>query len=66
MMVTFIDPPSGWKYGFPKAIPDEKLAGIKNLKEWFLEQGYPQAEMDSCGEHFFYRVWREEVPGDEK
>jgi len=48
-----IDPPSGWKYGFPKPLPEE----VENVKEWLLEQGYPQREIDLYGKHFYYRTW---------
>lgn len=51
---TVIDPPGGWKYGFPKIIPDDQLGRVR---EWFVENGYPQAEIDSCGDHFYYRCW---------
>jgi hypothetical protein len=52
--VTMIDPPSGWKYGFPKPIPQDRL---KDYKVWLVEQGYPQSEIDSLGEHFLCRYW---------
>ena len=44
-MVTMIDPPSGWKYGFPKPIPDE----VEDVLEWLVGEGYPQSEIDACG-----------------
>lgn len=53
-MAIIIDPPSGWKYGFPKSIPEDR---IKDAKNWLIENGYPQSEMDSYGEYFHYRVW---------
>ena len=52
-MTLMIDPPAGWKYGFPKPLPD----GVENIKEWLLENGYPQREIDLCGKHFYYRAW---------
>ena len=52
-MTLMIDPPSGWKYGFPKPLPEE----VENVKEWLLEQGYPQREIDLYGKHFYYRTW---------
>lgn len=55
--VTMIDPPSGWKYGFPKVLPE----GIKDSYQWLIDNGYPEAEMKSYGEHFFIRCWEEEV-----
>ena len=62
-----IDPPSGWKYGFPKALPEEAVVYkgdakyvVKedfNLKRWFIEGGYPAKEIDSFGEQFWCRHW---------
>lgn len=36
-----VDPPGGWRYGFPKPIPEDRLA---DWKEWIYEQGYPRSE----------------------
>ena len=68
-MRYMIDPPSGWKYGFPKALPSEAVIyyggsdyGVKedfNLKRWFIEGGYPEKEIDSFGEQFWCRHWIE-------
>jgi len=55
--VRMIDPPSGWRYGFPKAIPND----VKNVLKWLVENGYPQAEIDACGEHFYCRHWEKDV-----
>lgn len=54
MKRTIIDPPSGWKYGFPKPIPKKRL---KDVKVWLVEQGYPQKEIDILGDYFYYRFW---------
>ena len=55
---TMIDPPSGWKYGFPKALeldyPDQKHT------EWLVNNGYPQAIIDKLGDNFWCRYWNEE------
>lgn len=59
--VTYIDPPSGWKYGFPKIIPRDKL---KDSINWIIEQGYPTDEIASYGEHFYCRYWTEETKED--
>lgn len=61
--VTYIDPPAGWKYGFPKVIPEEQLA---RSTEWLVEQGYPLKEIESYGEHFYVRYWRQEENVDEQ
>ena len=36
-----IDPPSGWRYGFPKRIPREHQ---HRATEWMIEQGYPRIQ----------------------
>jgi hypothetical protein len=54
--VTYVDPPSGWKYGFPKPIPSDRR---EDLIAWLLENGYPQQEIDACGKYFYCRFWEE-------
>ncbi len=44
----FVDPPSGWQYGFPKEAPDMNcllVSGV-TMEEWFLANGYPQKLID--------------------
>ena len=57
MKVTMIDPPSGWKYGFPKVLPE----GVKSISKWLVENGYPQIEIDKIGDQFYYRTWETEL-----
>lgn len=48
-----VDPPSGWKYGFPKLydpLPDE------SLEAWLVRNGYPQWMIDA-NEHKHCRWW---------
>lgn len=45
-----VDPPSGWKYGFPKVAP---YPLPENMIEWVIEQGYPRVEVEGLGEHFY-------------
>jgi len=52
-----IDPPSGWRYGFPKVLPEDVTDTIK----WLVENGYPQHEIDACGDHFYCRHWFTEI-----
>jgi len=54
-MKRMIDPPSGWRYGFPKVIPND----VKDVKEWLVENGYPQSEIDDYGDYFYCRFWLE-------
>lgn len=60
--VTYIDPPSGWKYGFPKILPEEVDGSVL---EWLVENGYPRFEIDKMGNHFYCRYWEEELEEDE-
>jgi len=55
-MTTMIDPPSGWRYGFPKVLPDD----VENVLEWLVSEGYPQFEIDACGKHFYCRYWEKQ------
>ena len=41
-MAIMYDPPSGWRYGFPK--PYEPLPG-ETLEDTLLRDGYPKAEL---------------------
>jgi hypothetical protein len=38
-MTTYIDPPSGWKHGFPKVF-DPKEG--ESLEDWFRKHKYPE------------------------
>ena len=52
-MTIMIDPPSGWKYGFPKPLPDE----VENVKEWLLESlWYNVKKLSYLGHLLFYRI----------
>jgi len=50
-----IDPPTGWKYGFPKKV----METCTNLETWLLENGYPQFEIDA-GMANYLRMWNDE------
>ena len=56
--VTMCDPPSGWRYGFPRPIPEDRKGDLIN---WLVECGYPQREIDASGQHFYCRYWEEDV-----
>ncbi len=52
-----MDPPGGWKYGFPRAIPDDVI----DTEQWLIDNGYPKSEIESLGDYFYCRFWDEEV-----
>ena len=49
--VIYIDPPSGWMYGFPRRV-DEKPEDM-TFPEWFVSLGYPEDSAvwasENCG-----------------
>jgi len=47
---VWIDPPSGWQYGFPK-IWDKQ----QPIVEWLIENGYPPAEIEFARKYL--RIW---------
>jgi hypothetical protein len=44
---VYIDPPSGWKYGFPKKAPDNlrEMNGT-HVNDWLVDNGYPREEVE--------------------
>jgi hypothetical protein len=59
--IIWIDPPSGWKYGFPKCIPANEFEAIFNMKEWIIQNGYPRELILEFGDQFHYRIWEETI-----
>jgi hypothetical protein len=53
-MKLWTDPPSGWKYGFPK-VWDSEL--YPNFDSWLLREGYPWELKESFGQYFYVRQW---------
>jgi hypothetical protein len=53
-MKVYVDPPSGWQYGFPKVF-DPIVDG--DVMEWIVKEGYPQSEIDKLGNSFYFRSW---------
>lgn len=51
-MRTIYDPPSGWKYGFPK--PYEPLEN-ESLVETLIRDGYPRKDAEEFHKHC--RFW---------
>jgi len=68
--VTICDPPSGWKYGFPRAVPEEVMEKLKHARQtgttttasndWLVSCGYPKSLIESFGNHFYCRYWEQE------
>ena len=54
-----VDPPSGWKYGFP-ALFDESKDG--SMKEFLVSKGYPLKDIDFALSYL--RCWEPEREED--
>ena len=69
--LLMVDPPNGWKYGFPKPLPphatihygghDYGVSKNFNVIEWILENGYSQEEIDICGNSFYCKYFTTEA-----
>ena len=53
-MKLWVDPPAGWKYGFPK-VWDQALN--PDFNAWLIAEGYPWELKESFGQHFYVRQW---------
>lgn len=56
-----IDPPSGWRYGFPKPVHDEfhTLGKDFDLARWLIAEGYPASDIELALKHS--RYWTQEI-----
>ena len=62
-MQIWVDPPEGWRYGFP-AIYDPEKDG--QMSEWIVRKGYPLLTIKEYGDAWAVRCWPVEVkPSDE-
>ena len=52
-----IDPPSGWRYGFPRAY-DAEVDG--DMRDFLLLHGYPERDVDFALQYM--RCWPAEDP----
>lgn len=59
MSKTIVDVPSGWRYGFPKELPD----GLK-LIDLLEESDYPEKDIEFALK--YSRYWYEEDENEEK
>ena len=54
-LVTYIDIPSGWMWGFSKALPEPRP---ENMRQWLLDSGCPEKDVDFAMK--YCRMWQEE------
>jgi hypothetical protein len=60
--VTIVDPPDGWRYGFPKAMPT--FEGSEQRRQWFIDQGYPESLIEQ-GMLKHCRYWEKQIDKDD-
>lgn len=53
-----IDPPEGWKHGFPRIMPQELVGDTEGLSEWLIANGYPEEDLELALKHS--RYWEQE------
>jgi hypothetical protein len=52
--LVWIDPPSGWKYGWPKLYDKE---ANPDFNKWLVDNGYPQSIIDEFPGGLICRHW---------
>lgn len=60
--MRMIDPPEGWRFGFPKPIPDD----VEDIDMWLIFNGYPNTLVIKWAKQFSHvpcRFW--EIPDEE-
>lgn len=57
MAKMWVDPPSGWRYGFPKVWDSEEEPDVD---EWLRKNGYPPDESAT-----YVRMWEYVEPAQE-
>lgn len=58
--IRMIDPPGGWRYGFPRVL---NLKDGETIREWLTRCGYPEQELDFAMKHL--RSWTQPRNKDE-
>ena len=56
-MTLFVDPPSGWMYGFPKSFNPKK----DNLEQILRDSGYPLKDIEFALRHMRFLGSQEEL-----
>jgi len=54
MAKVWVDPPEGWRYGFPKVWDSNQHP---NMFTWLNWAGYPESVRKEYGEYFYCRQW---------
>jgi hypothetical protein len=50
--MILVDPPEGWRYGFPKELPEPPP---EDLNAWLISKGYPSKLIEAYKDFFYVR-----------
>ena len=53
-MRKWVDPPEGWRHGFPKIFDPDKDG---DLYDWLIREGYTEQDITDSGKYFYTRQW---------
>lgn len=59
MITRYVDPPEGWRYGFPKVLPNDWQDHYETLHAWMLANGYPEELLAGLSLRYC-RIWKKE------
>jgi hypothetical protein len=62
-MKLWVDPPGGWRYGFPQIWDGSKDPDVDS---WMRQAGYPDEVRETYGKHFYMRMWEAVDDDNEK
>ena len=62
-MKLWVDPPGGWRYGFPQIWDGSKDPDVDT---WMRQAGYPDEVRETYGKHFYMRMWEAVDDDNEK
>ena len=58
---VWIDPPQGWRYGFPKLIDLDTYDNAPSVKDLCISLGYPQEAAEAYGNFFYVAVHKIDI-----
>ena len=61
--VTMFDPPEGWRYGFPKPIPQDCLDSEELFRIYLVNNKYPDSMLDLAIK--YSRYWETDDEADQ-
>lgn len=61
--ILIIDPPEGWRYGFPKTVPLEVMKSETLLRIWLADQSYPEKDIELALK--YSRYWEQDTGVDD-